>query len=174
MGKLGLIGAIAGLCGVAFAQTGEPGSASITISGKAISLKFSGASAKGRKIFGGVVPFNKVWQIGDTAPAILHTDVGIVFKGLMVPQGDYALYVLPVDATNWQLILNRQTAPPYNQKSDVGRLPMTVASAPAPEETCRVSVAKTGGLAAKIEVAWGNSVASVAFRIDKADADKEW
>jgi hypothetical protein len=178
MRKFGLIAAaVAGLSGIVSAQTAAPGSASVTINGKTMAVKYSAASAKGRKVFGGVVPFNRVWQIGADGPATFHTDVAVVFKGFTVPKGDYTLYVLPVDATNWQLIVNKQTGPKaltYDAKSDVGRTAMMMTAAPAPIDTCRLAVVKTAATAAKIEVAWENTVASAIFRPDRSGNDSEW
>ena len=179
MRKFGLIGAIVavGLSGIVSAQTGAPDPASVTINGKTTTVKYTAVSAKGRKIFGGVVPFNRVWGISDGSPAGFHTDAALVFKGFVVPKGDYTLYVLHVDATNWQLIVNKQTGPKaltYDAKLDVGRTAMTVTKAPAPVETCRLAVVKTAATAAKIEIAWENIVASARFNPDRAGSNSEW
>jgi hypothetical protein len=168
---------VAASIGIAFAQPAAAPSASVTINGKTMAVKYAAASAKGRKVFGNVVPFKSVWQIGADGPATFHTDVPVVFKGFTVPKGDYSLYVLPVDATNWQLIVNKQTGPKaltYDAKSDIGRTPMTVTAAPAPIETCRLALVKTAATAAKIEVAWENIVASAVFRPDRSGNDTEW
>ena len=179
MRKFGLIAAAvaAGLSGIASAQPATPDSSSVTINGKTMAVKYSAASAKGRKVFGGAVPFNSVWRIGADSPATFHTDVAVVFKGFTVPKGDYTLYVLPVDAANWQLIVNKQTGPKaltYDAKSDVGRTAMTVTGAPAPIETCRLAVVRTAASAAKIEVAWENIVASATFHPDRGGNNSEW
>ncbi len=179
MRKFGLIGAIVAAClsGFVSAQTAAPDPASITMNGKAIAVKYSAVSAKGRKIFGGVVPFNRVWGISDGSPATFHTDAALVFKGFVVPKGDYTLYVLPVDATNWQLIVNKQTGPKaltYDAKLDVGRTAMTVTQATAPIETLRLAVVKTAATAAKIEIAWENIVASAKFNPDRSGSNTEW
>jgi hypothetical protein len=179
MRKFGLIGTIvaAGLIGFVSAQPASPDSASVTINGKTMAVKYSAVSAKGRKIFGGVVSFNRVWGISDGSPATFHTDAALVFKGFVVPKGDYTLYVLPVDAKNWQLIVNKQTGPKaltYDAKLDVGRTAMTVTEAPAPIETCRLAVVKTAATAAKIEIAWENIVASAKFNPDRSGSNSEW
>jgi len=179
MRKFGLIAAVvaAGWSGIVSAQPAAPDSTSVTIIGKTMAVKYSPVSAKGRKVFGGVVPFNHVWRIGDDSPATFHTDAELVFKGFTVPKGDYTLYVLPVDAANWQLIVNKQTGPKaltYDAKSDVGRAAMTVTAAPAPIETCRLAVVKTAATAAKIEVAWENIVASATFHPNRGANDSEW
>ena len=176
MRKFALICTIvaAGLSAIVFAQTVSPDPTSVTINGKTMAVKYSAVSANGRKIFGGVVPFNSVWQISNGNPATFHTDADLAFKGFVVPQGDYTLYVLPVDATNWQLIVNKQMGPAYDPKFDVGRMAMTVAQAPAPIETCRLAVVKTAATAAKIEIAWENVIASAKFNPDRSGSNSEW
>jgi hypothetical protein len=176
MKKLALICAFvaAGLSGIVFAQTAAPDQTSVTINGMIISVKYSAVSSNGRKIFGEVVPFNQVWQISDGSPATFHTEADLAFKGFVVPKGDYTLYVLPVDATNWQLIVNKQMGPAYDPKFDVGRMAMTVAQVPVPIETCRLSVVKTAATAAKIEIAWENFVASAKFNPDRSGSNSEW
>jgi len=51
---------------------------------------------------------------------------------------------------------------------------MTVTAAPAPIETCRLAVVKTAATAAKIEVAWENTVASARFNPDRSGSNSEW
>lgn len=167
-----LCAALIGLVGGAYAQQ----QTSLAIEGSTISIKYSAPSMKGRKIFGTTVPNGQVWKIGESAPAAFHTDTDLVFYGLTVPKGDYSLYVL-VDPAKWQLVINKQTgakAAVYNPKMDVGRVPMTMSKAPAPIETCRIAFTKTAALAAKLEVAWENTVATVPFHLGFMTPDREW
>ena len=162
---------LAGLAGSVAAQE-QP---SITIQGKTIAVKYSAASMKGRKIFGGAVPYNQVWPLGGGSPATIHTDSDLVFYGTTIPKGDYSLYVL-VDPTKWQLIINSAAgakAAPYNAKLDLGRVPMTMGKTPGPVENLKVAFTKTAALSAKLEISWEDTIASVPFHIDYA-ADREW
>lgn len=156
--------------------TGAAEEASVKIEGKVIAVKYSPGSVKGRKIFGGAVPYNQVWRIGETTAAALHTEADLVFQGATVPKGDYTLYIL-IDAAKWQLIISRQTGPnavTYNAKMDLGRVPMSINTAPAPIETCKITITKTAALAARLELAWEKTVASATFHLDKVAADTEW
>jgi hypothetical protein len=147
---------------------------SVVIQGNTIEVKYTGASMNGRKIFGAAVPYGQVWRIGDKAAPSFHTDADLAFYGLTVPKGDYALYVFPA-ADKWQLIISRQSgAAAYNPKLEVGRAPMTMGKAPAPVETCKVTLTKTAALSAKLELSWENTVASVPLRIDLVASDREW
>ncbi|MBZ2184178.1 MAG: DUF2911 domain-containing protein [Bryobacter sp.] len=50
---------------------------------------------KGRKIFGGLVPYGQVWRAGANAATSLHTEAELTIGKLSVPKGDYTLFVLP-------------------------------------------------------------------------------
>jgi hypothetical protein len=131
---------------------------------------------KGRKVFGGVVPYNQVWRIGEDAAATLHTDAAIIFRGFGVPKGDYTLYVL-VGTDKWELIVSRQSgqqALVYDPKFDLGRVVMSLTKSAAPIETCNLTLAETTVMAGKLEIAWENTVASVPFLLDSVPDDSEW
>ncbi len=121
---------------------------SVTVDGKNISVKYEPA-AKDRKIIG-----------------TFHTDADLVFKGLTLPKGDYSLYVL-VAADKWQLGFNKQ-------KADVGRVAVNLAKAPAKADNPKLTLTKTAAMAAKLEVAFENSVGTVAFHLDRVAGDSEW
>jgi hypothetical protein len=164
---------IGGLAGSAIAQD----QASATLDGKTISVKYAAPSMKGRKIFGATVPYGKVWEIGENAPAALHTESDLAFFGLLIPKGDYSLYVLPDATAKWQLIVNKQTGPKaaaYNQKLDMGRVPMTITKSPTLIEKCRVTITKSAAMAGKLELAWENTIATIPFSLDFVPADREW
>jgi hypothetical protein len=175
--KTVLISTVVAVCLAAVCAAQQPAQtqSSVKMSGKAITLKFSPASMQGRKIVGGVVPYNKVWLPGDAA-ASFNTEVDLEVQGLAVPKGDYTLYVLP-DAKEWQLIISKQTGPQaasYSQRLDLGRVPMDMKKAGAPVETLRMTVSSLGNVAGKLELAWENTVASVPFNLDIVKASKEW
>jgi hypothetical protein len=167
---------IAGLITLASAQQPALTQSNIKLSGKGIGLSYSAPSMQGRKIFGGVVPYNQVWLAGDGAAVTFRTDVALEVQGLAVPKGEYTLYVIP-DAKEWQLIINKQIGPQalkYNQKLDLGRVPMDMKKAAAPIETLKLTLSSLGSVAGKLEIAWENTLASVPFNIDSVKASAEW
>jgi hypothetical protein len=166
----------AGVFAVAVLATGLSAQeqASVALQGNTIEVKYAGQAMNGRKIFGAAVPYGQVWRIGDKAAATLHTDGDLAFYGMTVPKGDYTLYVLPT-ADKWQLIVSKQKgAGVYDPKLDVGRVALMLTKAPAPVETCKVTLTKTAALSAKLELAWENTVASIPFRLDMFASDREW
>ena len=158
------------------AAAGGAGQSSVTLDGKSIAVQYAPMSKNGRQVFGGVVPYNKVWCVGDKSAAVLRAGADLAFPGVVVPKGDYSLYVLPAP-DKWQLIINKQTgakALTYDSKLDIGRLPMKLAKSPAPVETLRVTLTKTAAMAARLEVAFDGAVATVPVRLDRIVADPEW
>jgi hypothetical protein len=166
----------AGLIPLASAQQPALTQSAIKMSGKGVALSYSAPSMKGRKIFGGVVPYNQVWLAGDGAAVTFRTDAPLEVQGLAVPKGEYTLYFIP-GAKEWQLVINKQIGPQalkYNQKLDLGRVPMDMKKAGVPIETLKVTLTSLGSVAGKLEVAWENTIASVPFNIDAIKASGEW
>ena len=110
--------------------------------------------------------------------ASLHTEADLVFQGVNVPKGDYTMFVL-ADGSRWQLAVNKATgakAATYDPKLDVGRAPLTLSKPPAASAAgaCKITLTRTAAVAAKLEVAWNNTVASAAFYLDRSASDTEW
>jgi len=167
---------IAGLITLASAQQPALTQSAIKMSGKGVALSYSALSMKGQKIFGGQVPYNQVWLAGGGAAVTFRTEVPLEVQGLSVPKGEYTLYVIP-DAKEWQLIINKQIGPQalkYNQKLDLGRVPMDMKKAAAPVETLKMTLTSLGSVAGKLEMAWENTIAAVPFNIDAIKASGEW
>ena len=78
------------------------------INGATISIKYSSPSVKGRKIWGDLVPYDKVWRAGANEATILETDKDITVEGKPLPKGKYSLYAIPGEK-EWSIILNSAT-----------------------------------------------------------------
>lgn len=71
-----------------------------------IEITYSRPSAKGRKVFGNLVPYNKLWRTGANAATIIKFTEPVDIKGKHVDTGSYALYTIPGNET-WEIILNK-------------------------------------------------------------------
>ena len=119
---------------------------------------------RGRKIVGGLVPYGRVWRTGADAATTLTTDAPLNIGGASVPAGKVTLYTLP-SAQGWKLIINKQTGQwgtEYDEKQDLGRIPMTVSKTSAPVEQLTIEIADTpaGG---ELRLSWENTLAVVPF-----------
>ncbi len=71
-----------------------------------IELTYSRPNTKGRKIFGDLVPYNKLWRTGaNGATKIKFTDV-VELGGKKIDTGTYVLYTIP-NVDSWEIILNK-------------------------------------------------------------------
>ena len=90
-----------------------------------IELTYSRPGMKGRKIFGDLVPFGKVWRTGANGASVLTFNDDVIIGGTKVPAGKYGLLSIP-DKDNWTIIISKQTdvtsPAAYKQDMDVVRV----------------------------------------------------
>ena len=96
--------------------------ANVTLTSATVSIAYSAPSARGRTIFGALVPYGEVWRTGANAATTLKTSGALQIGDLNVPAGTYTLYSLPT-ADGWKLIINKQTGQwgtVYDKSQDLG------------------------------------------------------
>jgi Protein of unknown function (DUF2911) len=85
-----------------------PATATGKINGATITIKYSSPSVRGRKIWGELVPYDKVWRTGANQATTFETDKEIKIEGKTLAAGKYSLYTLPGEK-EWVIILNSAT-----------------------------------------------------------------
>ncbi len=134
-----------------------PATATVQLQGKTITLHYNTPSMRGRKIFGGLVPYDHWWRTGANPATTLVTPVRLHIGRLDVPAGTYTLYTLPSQRDAWMLIVNKQTGQwgtIYHQDQDLGRTPMEQNALAAPQETMSLSFANTHGNTTQLHMKW--------------------
>lgn len=90
----------------------KPASPPETVTGKVmdatITIDYSSPAVKGRKIWGDLVPFDKVWRTGANKATIFETDKPIKVEGKSLAAGKYSLYTIPGEK-EWVFIFNSKT-----------------------------------------------------------------
>jgi hypothetical protein len=81
--------------------TGKIGKANVTIS-------YSSPSVKGRKVWGDLVPYGKVWRAGANEATIFETDAELTIGGKKLPAGKYSLFAMAGEK-EWTFIFNSET-----------------------------------------------------------------
>jgi len=74
-----------------------------------VSINYGSPSVKGRKIFGGLQPWDKMWRAGANPATVLKTDKDIKVEGKTLPAGKYTLFVTPSEKGDWTVTINSQT-----------------------------------------------------------------
>lgn len=131
--------------------------------GKSITVDYSSPRAKGRKIFGALVPFGEVWRAGANEATTFVTTSDLMVGGTHVPAGSYTIFTVP-NKDKWTLIINKKTGEwgiPYKYESDeLARVDMKVSSTPSAVEDFTISFDKAAG-GCSLRMEWENTKASV-------------
>src|SRR5688572_22776904 len=85
-----------------------PASATGKIGEATFAIHYSSPAVKGRKIWGDLVPYGKVWRAGANEATIFETDKEVFVEGKKLPAGKYSFYAIPGER-EWQIIINSQT-----------------------------------------------------------------
>jgi len=159
---------IAALCATAQQDKGQrpspPAKAQCKLpDGKTITVDYSSPRAKGRKIFGELVPYGQVWRTGANEATTFVTTANLSAGGKDVPAGSYTIFTVP-NADNWSLIINKHTGEwgiPYKYESEeLARVPMSISATSSPAENFTINLNQTDGICT-LQMSWENTQASV-------------
>lgn len=73
-----------------------------------VEIEYSRPSARGRNVFGELVPFGKVWRTGANSNTTISFSEDIVIDGKTLKKGKYALFTLP-KVESWEIIFYSKT-----------------------------------------------------------------
>jgi len=142
-----------------------PGTASVSFAdGKKITVDYSRPkindpkSGQPRKIFGGLVPYDKEWRTGANEATTFVTDTNVRVGDLSVPAGNYTLYTIPGEST-WTIIINKQTGQwgtVYKEDQDLRtKVPSGKTSSPVQQFT--ISFDPASGKSTNMNLEWENT-----------------
>lgn len=122
-----------------------------------------------RQIWGGLVPYGKVWRMGSDEATLFITQKPLDFSGTTIPAGAYTLFLLPKEDGSAQLIFNKQIGQwglQYNPSEDFARVDLQKGSLDTRVDqfTMAISRQKGGGV---LELKWENTQYSAPFTLAK-------
>ena len=119
-----------------------------------ITVNYGSPSVKGRKIWGDLVPYGKVWRAGANEATTFTTDKTITVEGKALAAGQYGFFVIPNEGS-WTIIFNKTAkqwgAYDYKEKDDVLRVEVKGKKSTAMNERLVYKVNPTG-----ISLIWDN------------------
>ena len=122
-----------------------------------VEVDYSRPNKNGREIFGGLVPFGKLWRTGANAVTKIKFSHAVTLGGKEIPAGEYALFTIPT-ANEWTIIVSKdakvQSAADYKQENDVARITATPESLPMPIETFTIALNDVKGASATLDFLW--------------------
>ena len=125
-----------------------------------IELSYSRPGVKGRKVFGDLVPYSKVWRTGANNATTISFGDDVNIGTAKVPAGKYGLLTIP-GKDNWTIIITKQlevTNPAdYKQESDVARLDVKPMLMRDKIETFTMQFANVKSSTCDLEMMWENT-----------------
>lgn len=132
------------------------------------SVDYSSPGVKGRKIFGGLVPYDQMWRTGANAATKLAASRDFTFGTVAVPKGTYTLMTIP-GASSWVVVLNKNlevnTPQGYDTKDEVARITVAPQSAPARERLTFV-FSNTTDASVSLDLEWDTVRVSIPIKVD--------
>src|SRR3989454_473651 len=131
--------------------------------GKTITVDYSSPRAKGRKIYGGLVPYGEVWRTGANEATTFVTTADVMVGGTHVPAGSYTVFTIP-NKDKWTLVISKKTGEwgtDYpGPENDLARIEMKASALPASAENFTIAFDKTSG-GCTLRIDWESTRASV-------------
>jgi hypothetical protein len=161
----------AALAGSASAQDkskrpSPPASATCKLAdGKTITVNYSSPAMKGRKIFGDLVPYGKIWRAGANEATTFVATADLTADGKSIPAGSYTIFTIP-NADKWTFVISKKTgewgtAYP-GESEDLARADMKASALSAPVENFTISF-DSDKAACTMHLDWEKTRATLAF-----------
>ena len=129
-----------------------------------IDLTYARPSMKGRKIFGALEPFDKVWRTGANSATVIKFSDAVKVEGKDLPAGEYALFTIP-GKTEWTIIFNKGTKEwgsyTYSEANDVLRVKVKTTTLKGKVETFTIQFANISDTNADLQLSWENTLVNV-------------
>ncbi len=132
-------------------------------------VKYSSPAVKDRKIWGELVPWDKVWRTGANAATTLQASRDFRFGGKPIAAGTYALYTIPGKGS-WQVILNSAATASvndYDSAKDVARVSVKPGSASFRERLVFL-FSDTTDDTTSLDIEWEKRRISIPIAVDTA------
>lgn len=139
-----------------------------------VSVEYSRPGVKGRKVFGNLVPYGKLWRTGANKNTVVTFSDDVTIDGKSLKKGSYALFTKP-NASSWEVIFysdpNNWGTPRKFDNSKVA-LSTTVKTEKMPMliESFTITIDNLKNSSAVLGILWENTYAGIKFNVptDKA------
>jgi hypothetical protein len=143
----------------------QPGSVTQYVAGNRIEVVYRRPVARGRALFGALVPWGRVWTPSADSSAQLRLSRPAEIEGQPLPAGSYGIWAIP-DSTEWTVILSR-VASAFHLRYPRGQDVLRVRAAPQRGdyvETLEFGFPMVDADSAVLQLRWGNTVVPLRIR----------
>ena len=130
-----------------------------------IKITYSRPLVRGRKIFGELVPFEKLWRTGASDCTVITTSEDIYFGNSILKAGSYSMFSIP-SINEWTIIVNTDTTlhgeTGYDEKKDVMRFKVPLEKNPNFYETFTIELNDINSKGeAFLKILWENTMVKI-------------
>jgi hypothetical protein len=128
-----------------------------TIGNATFLVDYSRPLARGRKLVGGILPYDQVWRTGANAATQFVTSAPITLGGIRMAAGTYTLWTVP-RTNRVDLIVNKQFGQwgtGYDRTRDLGRAVLSTDSLSTPVEKFTISIRPIDARRGTLVMEWG-------------------
>ncbi|MBE0393271.1 DUF2911 domain-containing protein [Flavobacterium sp. PL002] len=134
-----------------------------------VEIVYSRPSARGRAVFGNLVPFGKLWRTGANENTTISFSDDVLIDGKTLKKGKYSLYTIP-NAQTWDVIFykttdNWGTPEEFNEANVVLKTTVKETTLPTSAETFTLGINGIDTNFAYLEMYWENSFARLKFEV---------
>jgi len=137
-----------------------------------VEVDYSRPNKNGREIFGGLVPYGKLWRTGANAVTKIKFSKPVTLGGKQIPAGEYALFTIPT-ADEWTIIVSKdakvQSATDYKQENDAARITGKPEAIPDTIETFTIGLGDVKGASATLNFLWDKTRVPVKLTTDDVE-----
>ena len=143
----------------------QPASVSQDLAGTHIELAYHRPVARGRPLFGALVPWGHIWSPSSDSVARLTVSAPLEINGTRLPAGSYGIWMIP-DSTAWTVIVSAKPGAfhlRYPEGQDVARLTVTPQRGEH-VETLLFAFPMVDADSATLQMRWGTTVVPMSVR----------
>lgn len=167
--SLALVGSASAQSALKFPQASPPATIKQQVGITDIEVSYSRPSVKGRKIFGGLVPYGEVWRTGANSATKITFSTAVKVGGADVPAGTYELFTIPTP-TEWTIIIHKNMSQwgsyTYDPKNDVARVTAKASTVDTRVENFSIAFSAIEETGAMLNFAWDKTRVGVKIDID--------
>ena len=137
--------------------------------GALVTIVYGRPNAKGRKIWGGLVPFDKAWRLGADEATLLLTEKPLQFGDTTIPAGAYTLYMVP-EENGGKLAFSKKLGSwgiPVDEKQDLARIDLKKEALEKPDEQLTIALDKGTSSDGIIKIQWEGAEYSAPYSVKK-------
>jgi tetratricopeptide (TPR) repeat protein len=138
-----------------------------------VEIDYSRPNKNNREIFGGLVPFDKMWRTGANDPTRIKFSGAVKLGDKEIPAGEYLVYTIP-GANEWTIILSKnlkaESVADYKQDADAARITAKPVTLAAPAETFTIGLEDLRANSATLYLEWDKT--RVPVKLTTNDVEK--